>query len=818
MPHLMSLLAAFVAVSVGMGVLAAGLFIPGVAALGAASNSTIAAFEKPESFQTTELSQQSVIVDANNKTIATPYDQNRILVKLKKVAPIMRQAQIAIEDSRFYEHGGIDIRGTGRAFFSNVTSGSSQGGSSLTQQYVKMTLQEAALQAGDEQAALDAIDKNYARKIREMKLALVVEETMTKNQILEGYLNLAYYGDQAYGIEAAARHYFGVHASELDLSQAATLAGVVQQPSTTDPHNYPEVAERRRNVVLDRMAQLGVVTQAQAEQAKRPTVKSMLRIRENAGGTCARSSQPFFCNYVMDYLKRLPQLGANVDERMLAVNRGGLRIKTTLRSDWQATIFKQLTAVVPSGDPSGVGAAAAVVEPGTGKLLAMVQTSVFNVSSKVPTLANGQPDPQFLLGKTQQSWVSPIDYGGTLGFAIGSTAKVGTLVTALEAGWPVNGTVPSKKAGPGLAASAEYLPSEYHDECGSARVWNVSNDFTEGGGVMTFRHAVAGSVNTAFASSAIALGGCKVRATMTRLGMRQGNGDPITENISDIVLGSASVPPLTMANTYATLAAEGKHCDINPIESITYPDGKKVKLPKTKCKQVVEPDIARGATALLQGVITGGTGTGAQIGRPAAGKTGTHTGHQQSWFVGYTPQYATAVYVGTPTKARDMDNILIGGRRYPQVFGGTIAAPLWGTIMRSILADQPVEYFNPPSYLVLNGVQVSIPSVIGRSVAEATAILQASGFQAAVIGNISSTIPFGLVAGMQPSGTAARGTTIGLQLSTGFVPPPPSTSSSTSSSTSTSSPSTPPSSTTTKPGNTNTKPPKPPTGTGTPRP
>ncbi len=804
MPHLLSLLAAFVAVSVGMGVLAAGLFIPSVAALGTASNGTIAAFEEPEDFETTELSQQSVIVDANNVKIATPYDQNRILVKLKKVAPIMQQAQIAIEDSRFYEHGAIDVRGTGRAFFTNLTAGgASQGGSTLTQQFVKLTLQEAALKAGDDAKAADAVRKNYARKIREMKLALIVEETMTKDQILEGYLNLAYYGDQAYGIEAAALHYFGKHASQLDLSQAATLAGVVQMPGTTDPRNHPDVAERRRNVVLDRMAQLGIVTSAEAEAAKVPTVESMLRIRQNAGGTCARSSQPFFCNYVIDYLKKLPALGANEDERMLAVNRGGLKIKTTLRSDWQETIFRELTSVVPSGDPSGVGAAAAVVEPGTGKLLAMVQTSLFNVDTKVPVLADGQPDPQFLLGRTQQSWVSPVAYGGTLGFAIGSTAKVGTIVTALERGWPVDGSVPSKFAGPGKDRAATYLASEYHDEC-SANVWEVSNDVSEGGGLMSFRHAVAGSVNTAFASSAITLGACDVRQTMTRMGIRQGNGDQITSNPSDIVLGSGSIPPLTLANAYATLAAEGKSCEINPIESITFPNGKALKLPASKCKQVIDPDIARGATELLRGVITSGTGVAAGIGRPAAGKTGTHEGHQQSWFVGFTPQLATAVYVGTPTKAREMDKITIGGRYYSNVFGGTIAAPLWGTIMRSLVAPMPVVSFNPPSATVLYGDRVSVPNVYGRSVGEATAILRDAGFEVTIVGNYASGLPAGAVISTVPAGTAAKGTTIGLQLSTGVPPvapkpPPPATKPSTST------PSTSPS-TTPKPSSSTTKP------------
>ncbi len=765
MPHLMSLLAAFVAVSVGMGVLAAGVFIPAVGALGSGATKTIKAFENiPDDFEPQALAQQSRIYDADGKVIATPYDQNRIIVKLSKVAPIMQKAQVAIEDDRFFEHGPIDIRGTFRAFFNNASGNSTQGGSSITQQYVKLTLQEEALQKGDEAAAKEAISVNYARKLREMRLAMHVEETMTKRQILEGYMNLAYYGDLAYGIEAASIHYFDVHASELNLSQAATLAGVVQSPGNSDPHNYPEAAERRRNTVLDRMQQLGIITAAQAADAKKPSVKSMLRIQKSEGGTCARSAEPFFCQYVMEYMLGLKALGANRAERLLNINRGGLRIHTTLRTDWQAEIFKDLTARVPTGDPSGVGAAAAVVEPGTGKLRAMVQTSQFDWTAKSSSVAS-----------TSQSWVVPQKYKGTLGFPIGSTAKMYTIVTALEHGWPVNGSIPAPAAGPLPSQAHVFEPNVYHDACGSSDPWFVRNDSTTTGPSMSFRDATANSVNTAFAASMIALGGCEVQKTMTKMGLLDGAGNPTQPAPSSLVLGSGSVPPLTLANSYATLAADGKYCDVNPIESITTANGKKIKLPATKCKQVISPDVARGATELLKGVIQFGTGTAAGIGRPAAGKTGTHEAHQQSWFVGFTPQLATAVYVGTPITAYEMKgwHAVIGGVNYGEVFGGTIAAPLWGTIMRQLEAGMPVADFTPPSAAVLYGNLSPLPGVLGMSLDGAIATLKANGFYGFYLGTQNSTAPAGTVVATAPAGSAAKGTAVGLYLSTGFVPPPP---------------------------------------------
>lgn len=816
MPHLFSLVAAFLAVSVAMGLLAAGVLMPAVGVMGSTTTKSIAAFDTIDTtFDTTGLSEQSQIRDAEGKLIATPYDQNRIVVKLSQVAPIMQKAQLAIEDSRFYEHGALDVRGTARAFFNNAAGNSTQGGSSLTQQYVKLTLQNEALKKGDEDAAAAAVEVNYARKLREIALAMQVEKQMTKKQILTGYLNLAYYGDQAYGIEAAARHYFNVNAKDLNLSQAATLAGVVQSPGTADPRRNPKAAQERRDLVLDRMLRLGMINKTEAAAAKKIKVKDMLRIRENEGGTCDRSSEPYFCNYVIAYLKTLPALGKNVDERTLAINRGGLRIKTTLRGSWQQPIFKMLTSRVPTGDSSGVGAASAIVEPGTGKVLSMVQTSEYGQTK----------DQKSSLARTTQSWVVPMAYGGTLGFPIGSTAKVFTLLTALESGMPVNGVVPAPGAGPAQSQAYVFEPTVYRDECSSADPWRVRNDYTTAGPTMSFREATANSVNTAFAATMISLGGCKVGEMWSRMGAFDGNGKKVQPAPSNLVLGSGSMPPLTLANVYATIAANGKWCPPTPIESITTAAGKKIKLPAPKCKQVLDPKIAAGADELLRGVISGGTGTAAGIGRPAAGKTGTHEGHAQSWFVGYTPQLATAVYVGTPIQQKEMDGINIGGVYYGSVFGGTIAAPLWGRIMGFVTQGMPIESFPAVDYKILYGDQVGVPSVAGRSVADATAILRSAGFDAVVGGTIQSTIPAGLVGGTAPSGTAARGTTITLLTSTGYVPPPPPpptsnrpTSSSTSSSSSASSTPAPTTSSTPKPTTPKPTTPKPkPTGTLTPR-
>jgi membrane peptidoglycan carboxypeptidase len=763
--NVVSLLGAFVATAMVMGLLAAGLLIPAVGATGNVATAGVEMFDNlPSEFTSSPLSQQSKILDAKGKVIATPQEENRIIVGLKDVAPIMQKAQIAIEDDRFYEHGGVDPRGITRAAISNFQGNDVQGASTLTQQFVKLTLQENALRNNDKEAANAAVEVSAARKIQEIKYAVTLEKEMTKDQILAGYLNLAYYGDRAYGVEAAAQHYFSIPAKKLNLSQAAMLAGLVQNPSKTDPfNNGPEKAQARRNVVLDRMHDLGIINDKDWKAAKAIPVAKMLK-KKNPLSNCAASSQPYFCNYVMAYLldttnHGLDALGKSEPERLKNITQSGLTIQTTLDPTVQSKTLKALTKRVPVGNAAGIGAAASIVEPGTGRVLAMAQNTQFTT---------GKLDKK--KGRTGLNWNVDRKFGGENGFQFGSTAKMYAIVTALQKGIPVNGTVPSKFATTKKAAS---YSREEQGPCGDIKDWNVRNDFAVGGKPIEFRKATAQSINTAFASLVLKLGTKNVQATMTKMGLHTGSGEPISCSPAAVTLGAGTATPLTLAASYATLAANGKYCAPNPILAITTADKKPVKIGATPCKQVIEPDIAKGATELLKGVITNGTAKAASLGgRPAAGKTGTTDEHKQSWFIGYTPQLSTAVWVGTPYTQFRMKNISLGGTYYGEVFGGTISAPTWHDIMLAASEGMPIRQFGEPSNKILNGDKVSVPYVSGLSVEEAIAKLKEAGFSAQVAGSTNSNLSRGLVVYTDPSGSAIRGSTIGLYTSTGFVPKP----------------------------------------------
>src|SRR5690606_23991024 len=307
-----SLLMAFLGISVLRGLIGAGRTLPLVGATGTAAREGVGMFEKlPGDLEQNPLAQQSRIEAADGSLIATPARENRIIVPLDQIAPVMRQAQIAIEDERFYQHGGLDIRGLSRAIITNATSDSTQGGSTLTQQYVKMILKEEALRAGDAEQLrqLEARSglEGYVRKLRELKYAVTLEQRLTKDEILEGYLNLAYYGDQTYGVEAAARHYFNVRAKDLNLVQAATLAGVVRAPGITDPVHNPEAAVERRNVVLDKMYEQGMITEKQWREARETPLELDVRDSQRS---CMNSRHPYFCDYVTEWLLQNPALGA----------------------------------------------------------------------------------------------------------------------------------------------------------------------------------------------------------------------------------------------------------------------------------------------------------------------------------------------------------------------------------------------------------------------------------------------------------------------------------------------------------------------------
>ncbi|MBD3782579.1 MAG: penicillin-binding protein [Micrococcales bacterium] len=759
-PAVLRLLLGFVVLSTVAGLLLAGIAVPAIGAGGQAAKSGVDFFnDLPAEFTISPLAQQSKIVDAKNHVIANPYDENRIIVPLTKISTNMQNAQIAIEDARFREHGGLDVRGFTRAMVSNLEGGDVQGASTLTQQYVKITLQEQALRAGDKEAAQAATAKNYARKLQELKYAVNVEQNYTKDQILNSYLNLVYYGDQAYGVEAAALNYFGVHADKLTLAQSALLAGIVQQPTAYNPVLNPKQAQARRDVVLTRMQQLGFASAADVAAAKKLPVQKMIH-KTPAKGVCHRSSQPYFCAYVMAYLQHSPQLaalGKTPEERLKRINQGGLTIRTTLDPEMQKITQQEITKAVPIGNKSNLGGAISVVEPGTGKVVAMGQASDFE--------------------KNQTNWnVDKIYGGGPYGYQFGSTAKVFGLVTALSQGMPLDGKIKV----PFATAKKEYLfkgPKVVGAPCGANKPWGVTNDYAIGGRMMSLAEGISKSINTWAAQLTIDVGPCNVLDTMAKMGVHRADGQKINGGLSDATLGSGTTTPLDLASAYATLAANGKYCEPSPIVSITTPDKKVIKIPKTSCKQVITADVANAATYLLKGTLrNGGTAEGNWNveARPAAGKTGTTEKHNQGWFVGYTPQLAAAVWIGNVVVADKNNNLFsLNGKCFgkygcfSEVFGGTVSAPVWAATMKRLTAGMDPKDFPAPSEAAKRGNLQDLPNVFGRSPGSAAAILKDAGFESTVGSTIASNAPQGTVAGTSPSGSALPGSTVTLLISSG---------------------------------------------------
>ena len=692
-PAVLRLLLGFVVLSTVGGLLLAGLVIPAVGATGQAAKGGVDFFnDLPSQFTVSPLAQQSRILDADGKLIANPYDENRIIKPLKKIAPVMQKAQIAIEDARFYDHGGLDPRGFTRALLSNLKGGDVQGASTLTQQFVKITLQEQALRRGDKEAAAAAVDKNYARKLQELKYAINVEENYTKDQILEGYLNLVYYGDQAYGVEAAALNYFGVHASKLKLGQAALLAGIVQQPTTYNPVLNPENAQARRDVVLDRMEALGFATPEQVAKAKKQNVAKMIK-KKQPKGVCHRSPQPYFCAYVMAWLEESPQmevLGKTPEERLKRINQGGLTIRTTLKPGMQKDAQKEIERAAPIGNKSNIGGSIVTVEPGTGKVLVMAQASDFD---KYQTNVN----------------VDQVYGGGPFGYQYGSIAKTFAVVTALQEGMPLEGKIKVPYADTKKAHTFDG-DDVVNAKCGTNEPWEVTNDFPSGGKNMTLKEGLSKSINTWAAQLVIDVGPCKVHDLTTELGVHMANGDPIQPVISNITLGSGSTTPMAIASAYAVFASGGKYCEPYPVTSITAPDeqGKKqeIKVPGPQCEEVIDSDVAAGITWMLEETLRSGTAAGLWdvSARPAAGKTGTTEKFNQSWFVGYTRQLSTAVWVGNVKVADKNGNLYsLAGKCFgdygchSEVFGSTVAAPVWAKVMKDFSAGMDVKDFKSPS-------------------------------------------------------------------------------------------------------------------------
>ncbi len=447
----LSHLGAMVAVAAVMGVLVAGIAIPFAAVAGLGSRTLSDGVDKiPAQLAAEPLAQRTRLLGRDGAVLATLYDQNRVNVPLSKVAPVMRKAIIAIEDYRFYQHGALDLRGTLRAFVTNqANNGTTQGGSSITQQMVKMTLVNQARTKAQRQAATA---ETYQRKIAELRYAIAFEQKYSKDWILQRYLNIAYFGDGAYGIEAASRHYFSKPASQLNLREAATLAGLVKNPTGYDPTNYKARAKARRNIVIARMAQLNVVSPAVARHAEHSSLG--LKVTQVRNG-CSQSPAPFFCDFAIQYLLADRDLGKTEEERRRLLFNGGLTIKTTVDlRDQRAADASVARHVHPTDQAIG---GLATVEPGTGEVRSLAQSRPMG-SDKAK-------------GQTYLNYLVPRKYGDARGFQAGSTFKAFVLATAITQGIPLSTRI--------NAPQTVSIPESRYRTCDgylhSADTWNPQN-------------------------------------------------------------------------------------------------------------------------------------------------------------------------------------------------------------------------------------------------------------------------------------------------------------------------------------------------------
>ena len=746
-------LGVMVAVAGVMGVLVAGLAIPfaGVAGLGA--RDVARSMDKiPADLAAEPLPQRSRLLASDGSVLATLFDENRVNVPLASVDPIMRKAIISIEDYRFYQHGALDLRGTLRAFVTNeVSDATVQGGSSITQQMVKMTLLN---QAETDEERLAATDDTYERKIRELRYAIAFEEKYSKDWILERYLNIAYFGDGAHGIQAASRHYFSKPASRLNLRQAALLAGLVKNPTAYDPTNDPDRARNRRDVVLNRMLELNVISQTEADRAKRRGLG--LDVTPSRNG-CVSSRAPFFCDFAVQYLMADRSLGKSPEERRSLLYSGGLTIKTTINPRFQRAADNSVRRHVFPTDQAIGGLA--MVEPGSGEVRALSQSRPMG----------GKKNK----GETYLNYVVPARYGDANGFQAGSTFKVFVLASAIKQGIPLSTQI--------SAPQTVSLPNNTFRTCdgplASTDVWSPEN--STGAGTYDLYSGTQTSVNTFFAQLEQRTGLC---APVT-LARQMGITVPETDVVPPFTLGVTNTDPLTMAGAYATFAARGVYCAPRPVTEILNSNGKAIQSYPQQCKQLLPTAVADAVNDVLRGVQEpGGFGYGAGINlsQPSAGKTGTINENMSVWFIGYTPDLATASMIaGANSKGEwiTLNGQTIGGQFVASAFGSTNAGPMWGDAMKAIEPILPDTNFSVPDPTAIQGRLVTVPSVYGFSPSSAADALRKAGLNPVVGPMVNSGNSYGSVAYLSPgSGTqVGTGSTITMYISNGVpdTPPPP---------------------------------------------
>jgi membrane peptidoglycan carboxypeptidase len=688
------------------GVILAGAAYPIAAAAGLGVKKTAELVEgMPSVLNVTPPAQTTYLYAADGRTLITAfYEEHRKYIPISDMSTTIQHAIVAAEDSRFYQHNGVDAKGIARAFVANHQGGEvQQGASTITMQYVRMALRDSAKTPLEVQ---QATEQTSTRKLREMRLAVELEKQLTKEQVLERYLNSAYFGHRAYGIFAAAEVFFSKSPKDLTVVEAATLAGLVKAPSEFDPASKDKrAATARRNYVIDRMMDLGYLTPAAGASAKAEPIKLRLTTPANdcVSVPKSRNNWGFFCDYFKSWWTEQKQFGNSPQEREDRLRRGGYRIITSLDPKVQTIAQKHVFAKEPMRSRWAHGMV--VLKPGTGHIKAMTVNRVYSLSQK----NNGPHSDPYKRGKLKGNYpntVNPLLGGSDMpGYQAGSTFKMFTMLAALDAGLPMSTSfyapqryVSKYLAGPGEPGS-----------CGGR--WCPVN----ASGSMTGRHAMwsgfGKSVNTYFVQLEQKVGADKAVMMAERLGLRwRTDIDRLQASPAKrkgwgaFTLGVSDVTPMEMAGAYATVAADGRYCEPLPVLSITRPDGSTfTEATQPRCKQAVSTAVARAATDAARcvtgyGAARGGCGGWSTapgvygiVKRPVAGKTGTTDNTRAAWFVGFTPDLAAASFMADPDNPRNA----VGDWQSLKPINSV------SETLRDALKGQPVSRFTPPPDSIL---------------------------------------------------------------------------------------------------------------------
>ncbi|MGO5363075.1 MULTISPECIES: transglycosylase domain-containing protein [unclassified Bifidobacterium] len=686
--RVLALLLAYLTLCIAGGVVVSLMAMPAVfgtnnAAKALAPSLTVEGID----FDVTSLPQKSTLYASDGKTvIASFYAQNREVVPIKNISVYMQRAVVAREDRRFFEHAGVDVQGVLRAFVQTyVAKGDTQGGSSLTQQYVKNVLMVKAREDDDPIAEYHASEDTVARKLREMLIAVQMEKKYSKYEILQGYLNIAQFGSGSlYGVEAAAKRYFNTTAAKLTVVQAATIAAITKNPEKYDPsiESNQKTAEEQRNIVLDLMLQEKFITKTQHDKAKATPLKDTLNIQSVQQGCQVAGDAAFFCSYVTNQILNSKEFGKTAQARQKLLNEGGLEIYTTMDVNANNAAMKAARDTIPVDDPTGFEVTIAAIKPGTGEVLGFGINRTYDATDAAKT------DPT----RTSINYAVDQKDGGGIGFNVGSTWKPINMIAWMLQGHSINES---------LRTYTSYANSSFNCSKFSGHgTWSLHN--SEGGTVSqeTPLQGLIKSHNTTQASMTQQIGLCAIADAAKTVGYHNailGQEDVYSANSFNppMIIGSVQASPLTMANVYATIAANGVECMPIAIKKVIKQNGKSIKVPSANCHQAISPEIAQTtAYALNQGVLKG-EAKAAQLdnNRKTFAKTGTN---EQTYMLtaGFVPnQVAAFVAVGNAEVQESFSGKTINGVSHGTWYGMYIASPAWKEFVDTYLAaiNAPID-------------------------------------------------------------------------------------------------------------------------------